>query len=87
MSSDRRRMTGVIVSNKMQKTVVVRTTRRYRHRMYKKVIDRHNKVMAHDELGCEMGDEVRIVESRPISKRKRWVVEEILSRNIAGGKG
>ncbi len=87
MSSDRRRMTGVVVSNKMQKTVVVRISRRYRHRMYKKVIDRHKKVMAHDELNCGMGDEVQIVESRPLSKRKRWVVEEILSRSVDGGKG
>ena len=84
--SNRRRLTGVVVSNKMQKTVVVRTTRRFRHRMYKKVIDRHNKIMAHDELGCEIGDEVQLVESRPISKRKRWVVEEILSRNVAVGE-
>ncbi|MBS1250332.1 MAG: 30S ribosomal protein S17 [Chloroflexi bacterium] len=86
MSSNRRRLTGVVVSNKMQKTVVVRIARRYRHRMYKKVIDRHNKVMAHDELGCEMGDEVKMVESKPISKRKRWVVEEILSRSVAGAE-
>ena len=84
--SNRRRLTGVVVSNKMQKTVVVRITRRFRHRLYKKVIDRHRKIMAHDELNCDMGDEVQIVESRPISKRKRWVVEEILGRNIAGTK-
>ena len=84
--SNRRRLTGVVVSNKMEKTVVVRITRRFRHRLYKKVIDRHRKIMAHDELGCEMGDEVQLVESRPISKRKRWVVEEILGRNIAGAE-
>jgi len=84
--SNRRRLTGVVVSNKMQKTVVVRITRRFRHRLYKKVIDRHRKIMAHDELNCDMGDEVQLVESRPISKRKRWVVEEILGRNIAGTK-
>jgi len=82
--SNRRRLTGVVVSNKMQKTVVVRITRRFRHRLYKKVIDRHRKIMAHDELNCDMGDEVQLVESRPISKRKRWVVEEILGRNIVG---
>jgi len=85
--SDRRRLTGVVVSNKMQKTVVVRLTRRFRHRLYKKVIDRHRKVMAHDEIGCDVGDKVQIVESRPLSKRKRWVVEEILRRNVAGSEG
>ena len=84
--SDRRRLTGVVVSNKMQKTVVVRITRRFRHRLYKKVIDRHRKVMAHDEIGCDMGDKVQIVESRPLSKRKRWVVEQILHRDVVGSE-
>ena len=81
--SNRRRLTGVVVSNKMQKTVVVRITRRYRHRLYKKVIDSHKNVMAHDEIGCDIGDEVQLVESRPISKRKRWVVEKILRQTVA----
>lgn len=81
--SKRRRLAGVVVSNKMEKTVVVEITRRYRHRLYKKVIDSHKKVMAHDELGCDIGDEVKLVESRPISKRKRWVVEEILRQTVA----
>lgn len=81
--SERRRLTGVVVSNKMQKTVVVRITRRYRHRLYKKVIDSYNKIMAHDEIGCDIGDEVQLVESRPISKRKRWVVEKILRQTAA----
>jgi small subunit ribosomal protein S17 len=67
----------------MQKTVTVKITRRFRHRLYKKVIDRHNTVKAHDELGCEIGDEVKIVESRPLSKTKRWAVEEILRRNVS----
>ena len=81
--NNRRRLTGVVVSNKMQKTVTVKVTRRFRHRLYKKVIDRHSKVKAHDELGCQIGDEVKVVESRPISKSKRWVVEEILRRSEA----
>ncbi|RLD08922.1 MAG: 30S ribosomal protein S17 [Chloroflexota bacterium] len=81
--SERRRLTGVVVSNKMQKTVVVRVTRRYRHHLYKKVIDSYKKLMAHDEIGCDIGDEVQIVESRPISKRKRWVVEKIIRQTVA----
>ena len=80
--NNRRRLTGFVVSNKMQKTVVVEVTRTYRHRLYKKVVSSHNQHMAHDELGCQLGDQVVIVESRPISKRKRWVVEEILHREM-----
>jgi small subunit ribosomal protein S17 len=74
----RRRLTGFVVSNKMQKTVVVDVTRSYRHRLYKKVLTDHTRFKAHDELNCQVGDQVRIVESRPISRHKRWVVEEIL---------
>ena len=80
----RRRITGVVTSNKMDKSVLVVITRTYRHPLYKKVVHSKHKIMAHDELGCEIGDQVRIVESRPISKRKRWVVEEILNKEIAG---
>lgn len=76
--NNRRRLIGIVVSNKMQKTVVVEVTRTSRHRLYNKVVSISNRFMAHDELDCQIGDEVRIVESRPISKRKRWVVEEIL---------
>ncbi|MFC2053600.1 MAG: 30S ribosomal protein S17 [Anaerolineales bacterium] len=82
----RRRMTGVVTSDKMQKTVVVEMTRTYRHRLYKKVVHSHRRVMAHDELGCQLGDHVRIVESQPISRRKRWVVQEILRRDVAAGE-
>ena len=81
--SKRRRITGVVTSNKMDKTVSVRITRRFRHRVYKKVIDRHNSIKAHDELGCEIGDQVMVVESKPISKTKRWVVEEIIRKTIS----
>jgi small subunit ribosomal protein S17 len=80
----RRRLVGVVTSNKMDKTVLVQITRTYRHLLYKKVVQSKRKVMAHDELGCEVGDRVKIVESRPISRRKRWVVEEILRREILG---
>ena len=82
----RRRITGVVTSDKMDKTVVVQISRTYRHRLYKKVIHTRRRVMAHDELGCQVGDEVRIVESRPISKNKHWVVEEILRHTIGAGE-
>ena len=82
----RRRITGVVTSDKMDKTVIVEITRTYRHRLYKKVVSSRRRVMAHDELGCKLGDHVRIVESQPISRRKRWVVEEILRRDITAGE-
>lgn len=78
--NNRRRLVGVVASNKMMKTVVVEITRTFRHPIYKKVIHRTKRVMAHDELGCQVGDQVRIVESRPLSRHKRWVVEAILKR-------
>ena len=74
----RRRLTGFVTSDKMDKTVIVVITRTFRHRLYKKVVQSRKRLMAHDELGCQIGDQVRIVESRPISRNKRWVVEEIL---------
>ena len=76
----RRRMTGFVTSNKMMKTVVVELTRTYRHPLYRKVVHSSKRVKAHDELNCNIGDEVLIVESRPISKQKHWVVEEIIKR-------
>jgi len=82
----RRRLTGVVTSNKMQKTVVVEITRTYQHRLYKKVIKSSKKVMAHDELGCQIGDHVLIVESHPISRRKKWVVEEIMRKTSDEGE-
>jgi small subunit ribosomal protein S17 len=78
--NNRRRLVGVVTSNKMMKTVVVAIPRTFRHPVYKKVVHSSHKVKAHDEIGCNEGDEVRIVESRPLSREKRWVVEEILRR-------
>jgi len=78
--NNRRRITGVVTSNKMQKTVVVEITRNFRHPLYQKVIHSSNHVKAHDELGCQIGDKVQIVESRPLSADKRWVVEAIVKR-------
>lgn len=75
-----RMRTGRVVSNKMDKTVIVAVDRLVRHRLYKKIIRRTNKFVAHDELKCNAGDIVRILETRPISKTKRWRVVEILSR-------
>lgn len=84
--NNRRRLTGVVKSNKMEKTVVVEIVRTYRHPLYKKVVHSHKRVMAHDELGAGIGDEVRIVESQPISRNKHWVVEEILRRTVSEGE-
>jgi small subunit ribosomal protein S17 len=84
--NNRRRITGVVTSNKMQKTVIVEIGRTYRHPLYKKVVHSHKAVMVHDELGCQVGDQVVIVESRPISRHKRWVVEKILRHDIAAGE-
>lgn len=76
----RRAEVGRVVSNKMQKTVVVIVQRSKPHPLYKKVMRRSVKFMAHDDIGAGMGDIVRIIESRPMSKRKRWQVVEILQR-------
>lgn len=81
MRERRKHLVGVVVSDKMDKTAVVRVERRYRHPLYKKVIRSSKKYMAHDEQNsCRIGDKVRIVESRPMSRHKRWMVEDILER-------
>ena len=79
----RRRLVGVVTSDKMQKTVIVEIARTFRHPLYKKVVHARRRLMAHDEIGCQLGDQVQIVESRPISRHKHWVVETILVRDIA----
>jgi small subunit ribosomal protein S17 len=76
----RRRLQGFVKSNKMMKTVVVEISRTFQHPVYKKVVHETKKVKAHDELGCQVGDEVQIIESRPLSREKRWVVETIVRR-------
>jgi small subunit ribosomal protein S17 len=80
--NERRRITGVVTSNKMTKTVVVMISRTFRHPLYGKVVHTYKKVMAHDELGCQIGDKVQIVESQPLSARKRWVVESIVKQTV-----
>ena len=79
MRGRRKSKVGQVVSNKMDKTVVVVVERLSRHPLYKKVIRIRKRFKAHDaDNSCQVGDVVRIVESRPLSKEKRWVVEEIL---------
>ena len=78
--NDRRRIVGKVTSNKMTKTVVVEIVRKFRHPLYKKVVHSSKRVKAHDEIGCQVGDEVQIVESRPLSRDKRWVVESVVKR-------
>jgi small subunit ribosomal protein S17 len=71
---------GSVVSDKMQKTVVVRVDRLVRHTKYRRYVRRTSKFMAHDELGATIGDKVRIVETRPMSAKKRWRVIEIVQK-------
>jgi small subunit ribosomal protein S17 len=78
--NNRRRMIGKVTSNKMMKTVVVEIVRKFRHPLYHKVIYSSNRVKAHDDMACQIGDQVQIVESRPLSREKRWVVESVLKR-------
>jgi small subunit ribosomal protein S17 len=66
----------------MTKTVVVEVSRTFRHPLYRKVVHLSKRVKAHDELSCQIGDQVQIVESRPISRDKRWVVESIVKHEI-----
>ncbi|MEW6731594.1 MAG: 30S ribosomal protein S17 [Acidobacteriota bacterium] len=71
---------GIVVSNKMTKTVVVRVDRLVRHQKYQRYIRRRTKFMAHSEMACNIGDKVKIVETRPLSAHKRWRVVEILQK-------
>ncbi|MBI5076524.1 MAG: 30S ribosomal protein S17 [Nitrospirae bacterium] len=79
--------TGKVVSNKMEKTVVVAVTRMFQHPVYKKTVKKVSKFKAHDEVNqCKVGDEVKITETRPISKDKRWIVLEILDKSARSTK-
>lgn len=71
---------GIVVSTKMDKTVVVKIERRVQHPLYGKVVLRTTKFKAHDIIGCDEGDRVEIMETRPISKDKRWRVTRILEK-------
>ncbi|HSR17225.1 MAG TPA: 30S ribosomal protein S17 [Ignavibacteriaceae bacterium] len=77
----RKTRVGVVVSNKMQKTISVAIERRVPHKIYKKYFKKTTKLIAHDEKSeCQIGDKVRIMETRPLSARKRWRLIEILEK-------
>jgi small subunit ribosomal protein S17 len=80
MTGKRQQKVGVVTSNKMQKTVAVTVERQVIHPLYRRVVRRSSKFLAHDEQGCQMGDTVRIEETRPLSARKRWRVVEVVAR-------
>ncbi len=77
---NRAQKVGVVASDKMEKTVVVRVDRLIKHQKYRRYVRRTSKFMAHDETGATVGDKVRIVETRPLSARKRWRVVEIIQK-------
>jgi small subunit ribosomal protein S17 len=80
----RRTLVGTVVSNNMDKTVVVRVERLVQDPRYKKYVRRFSKFMAHDEgNACDVGDQVQIIEHRPISKRKRWKVQATVSKAVS----
>ena len=73
---------GIVISNQMQKTIVVRVENRYSHPIYSKILIKTKKYLAHDELEeCNIGDQVLVEECRPLSKRKRWKLVQILSKS------
>ena len=78
---NRKVRTGTVTSDKMDKSITVAVERTYQHPVYKKIIRRTKKVLAHDESNqCQIGDVVRIVESKPLSRRKRWRLQRIVSK-------
>jgi len=78
----RKERVGEVISNKMTKTIIVRVERRFPHPEFKKVITSYNKFYAHDEKGeAKVGDQVRIQETRPLSRTKRWRLLEVVTRN------
>jgi small subunit ribosomal protein S17 len=79
-TSKRAERVGVVTSDKMEKTVVVRVDRILKHPKYRKYVRRKKSFMAHDEQGAAIGDKVRIVETRPLSAKKRWRVVEIIQK-------
>jgi small subunit ribosomal protein S17 len=79
----RKQRVGEVVSNKMTKTIVVRVQRRFPHPQFKKIVTAYKKFYAHDEKAeAKIGDTVRIEESRPLSKLKRWRLIEVVERNV-----
>jgi len=83
MQKKRQEKVGIVTSNKMQKTVVVTVERQIIHPFYKRVVRRSKRFLAHDEKNeCRPGDRVRIQETRPLSRRKRWRVVEIVTKAV-----
>jgi small subunit ribosomal protein S17 len=81
METRRQEKVGIVTSNKMQKSVVVTVDRQTNHPLYKRVVRRSIKFLAHDEKNeCKVGDTVRILETRPLSKRKRWRVVQVIAK-------
>lgn len=81
MKTRRQEKVGIVTSNKMQKTVVVTVVRQFTHPLYTRVIRRSKRFLAHDEKNqCQVGDTVRIEETRPLSARKRWRVIEVVAK-------
>ena len=81
MASNRKTRVGVVTSDKMDKTITVTVERKLRHPMYGKFVKKHKKFTAHDEANpCNEGDLVKIVESRPLSKKKRWRLLEVIEK-------
>ena len=79
----RKTMIGIVISNKMDKTVVVAVERKVRHNIYGKIVKRTYKLKAHDENNsCNIGDKVKVMETRPLSKDKRWRVVEIVEKAV-----
>ena len=83
-TGNRKKMVGLVVKDKMDKTVVVEVEKKYRHGMYHKYLSTKVRCKAHDERNtAKIGDQVLIVETRPLSKEKRWVVKEIIKKEMA----
>lgn len=81
VTSNKRTLEGVVVSNKGDKTVVVEVVSRFMHERYRKTVSSHKKYMAHDEENtCNIGDTVHISECRPLSRRKTWMMDKIITR-------
>ncbi|MCK4312724.1 MAG: 30S ribosomal protein S17 [Candidatus Cloacimonetes bacterium] len=82
MTSRKVTKSGVVVSDKMDKTIVVRVERQFKHPLYKKIVRRHKKFQAHDEKNeCKIGDFVLIQESKPISRHKKWILNKIIEKS------
>ncbi|ETX01701.1 MAG: 30S ribosomal protein S17 [Candidatus Entotheonella factor] len=84
MAEHRKVLSGEVVSDRMDKTITVKVERRIRHSVYERVIKRSKKYHAHDEQNqCQIGDQVRIIETRPLSKTKRWRLLEVVRQRAS----